>query len=290
MKKKTLIAILSILVFPAVLVVGCSQSSEDTKQESVEQAAEMENTEAPSQADVEPEVVIAVGERSPAFPGAKARFTSLKDGDVLENSNLSVVVDVENYELGIQTDTPRAQEIANSGKGQHVHIILDNDPYFANYEAGEPFEIGILDEGPHTLLVFPSRSYHESVKADGSIDIVNFYVGKEEGEFMLNESKPTIIYSRPKGSYEGKDAKKIMLDFYLINAELGDDYKAKYTIRKNEAGADEYSITMGEWNPAFITGLASGQYIITLQLLDSEGKLVEGPFNNTERTINVVTE
>jgi hypothetical protein len=289
MKKKTLIAILSFLVFPLVLVVGC-KSSEDSKQDSVEQAAELQSTEAPSQADIEPDVVIAVGERSPAFPGAKARFMSLNDGDVLEDSNLSVVVDVENYELGIQTDTPRAQEIANSGKGQHAHIILDNDPYFANYEAGKPFDIGLLDEGPHTLLVFPSRSYHESVKADGSIDIVNFYVGKEEGEFMLDESKPTIIYSRPKGSYEGKDAEKIMLDFYLINAELGDDYKAKYTIRKNEAGAEEYSITMGEWNPAFITGLTSGEYIITLQLLDGEGNLVEGPFNNTERTINVVSE
>jgi hypothetical protein len=290
MKKKTLIAILSFLVFPLVLVVGCSQSSEDSKQDSVEQATELQSTEAPSQADIEPDVVIAVGERSPAFPGAKARFMSLNDGDVLEDSNLSVVVDVENYELGIQTGTPRAQEIANSGKGQHAHIILDNDPYFANYEAGKPFDIGLLDEGPHTLLVFPSRSYHESVKADGSIDIVNFYVGKEEGEFMLDESKPTIIYSRPKGSYEGKDAEKIMLDFYLINAELGDDYKAKYTIRKNEAGAEEYSITMGEWNPAFITGLTSGEYIITLQLLDGEGNLVEGPFNNTERTINVVSE
>lgn len=290
MKKKTLIAILSFLVFPLVLVVGCSQSSEDSKQDSVEQATELQSTEAPSQADIEPDVVIAVGERSPGFPGAKARFMSLNDGDVLEDSNLSVVVDVENYELGIQTGTPRAQEIANSGKGQHAHIILDNDPYFANYEAGKPFDIGLLDEGPHTLLVFPSRSYHESVKADGSIDIVNFYVGKEEGEFMLDESKPTIIYSRPKGSYEGKDAEKIMLDFYLINAELGDDYKAKYTIRKNEAGAEEYSITMGEWNPAFITGLTSGEYIITLQLLDGEGNLVEGPFNNTERTINVVSE
>jgi hypothetical protein len=290
MKKKTLIAILSILVFPVVLVIGCSQRSEDTNQVSDERAAEIENTEAPSHADVEPDVVIAVGERSPEFPGAKARFSSLNDGDVLEDSNLSVVVDVENYDLGIQTDTPRAQEIANSGKGQHAHIILDNDPYFANYEAGKPFDIGVLDEGPHSLLVFPSRSYHESVKADGSIDIVNFYVGKEEGEFMLDESKPTIIYSRPKGLYEGKDAKKIMLDFYLINAELGDDYKAKYTIRKNEAGADEYSITMGEWNPAFITGLTSGEYIITLQLLDGEGNLVEGPYNNTVRTINVVTE
>jgi len=290
MKKKTLIAILSILIFPVALVIGCSQSSEDTNQVADEQPVETQSTEAPSQADVEPDVVIAVGERSPAFPGAKARFTSLKDGDVLEDSNLSVMVDVENYELGIQTDTPRAQEIANSGKGQHAHIILDNDPYFADYESGAPFEIGVLDEGPHTLVVFPSRSYHESVKADGSIDIVNFYVGKEEGEFMLDESKPTIIYSRPKGSYEGKDAEKIMLDFYLINAELGDDYKAKYTIRKNEAEADEYSITMGEWNPAFITGLTSGEYIITLQLLDGDGNLVEGPFNNTERSINVVTE
>jgi len=290
MKKKTLIAILSILIFPVALVIGCSQSSEDTNQVADEQPVETQSTEAPSQADVEPDVVIAVGERSPAFPGAKARFTSLKDGDVLEDSNLSVMVDVENYELGIQTDTPRAQEIANSGKGQHAHIILDNDPYFADYESGAPFEIGVLDEGPHTLVVFPSRSYHESVKADGSIDIVNFHVGKEEGECMLDESKPTIIYSRPKGSYEGKDAEKIMLDFYLINAELGDDYKAKYTIRKNEAEADEYSITMGEWNPAFITGLTSGEYIITLQLLDGDGNLVEGPFNNTERSINVVTE
>ena len=94
-------------------------------------------------------------------------------------------------------------------------------PEFANYESGKPFDIGILDDGPHTLLVFPSRSYHESVKDSGSVDIANFYIGKEEGEFMLDESKPTIIYSRPKGKYEGHDAEKIMLDFYLINAELG---------------------------------------------------------------------
>ncbi len=291
MKKNVILSFFGVLFLITVMTItGCSQNSQDKNQDTVEQAAEMESTEAPSLADADPDVVIAVSERSPGFPGAKARFTSLNNGDVLEDNNISVVVDVENYELGIQTDTPRAQEIANSGKGQHTHIILDNDPYFADYEAGTPFDIGLLDEGPHTLLVFPSRSYHESVKADGSIDIVNFYVGKEEGEFMIDESKPTIIYSRPKGKYEGKDAEKIMLDFYLINAELGDNYKAKYTIRKNEPGAEEYSITMGEWNPAFITGLTSGEYIITLQLLDGEGNLVEGPFNNTERTINVVTE
>lgn len=286
-----LLIVLSIFMITAVLSIGCKQESKEAATQ-VEETTELDQktestTEAPSE---QPEVSIMVGERSPAFPGAKARFSSLKDGDVLDDSNISVVVDVDNYELGIQTDTQRAQEIANSGKGQHAHIILDNDPYFANYEAGEPFDIGVLDEGPHTLIVFPSRSYHESVKASGSVDIANFYVGKNEGEFLLDESKPTIIYSRPKGTYKGQDAKKIMLDFYLINAELGDDYKAKYTIHKNEAGAPEYSITMGEWSPAFVTGLTSGEYIITLQLLDSDGDLVEGPFNNTERKITVVTE
>jgi hypothetical protein len=209
---------------------------------------------------------------------------------VLDDNNVSVVVDVENYELGIQTETPRAKEIANSAKGQHVHIILDNDPYFADYEAGVPFDIGVLDEGPHTLVVFPSRSYHESVKSKNSVDIVNFYVGKKEGEFMLDESKPTVIYSRPKGKYEGKDAEKIMLDFYIINIKPSDGYQVKYTIRKNEPDAVEHSITMKEWKPAFVTGLTSGEYIITLQLLDKDGNLVEGPFNNTQRAVTVVAE
>lgn len=291
MKTFGLFSQFAIALFTLVLTLGCSNSNEDVNQGSTQEQTSVEVTETPSTTEsVEPSVEIVVGERSPAFPGAKASFSSLKDGDVLDDNNVSVVIDVENYELGIQTNTPRAQEIANSGKGQHAHIILDNNPYFANYEAGTPFDIGVLDEGAHTLLVFPSRSYHESVKADGSIDIVNFYVGKEEGELLLDESKPTIIYSRPKGTYKGHDAQKIMLDFYLINAELGDDYKAKYTIRKNEAGAEEYSITMGEWNPAFLTGLTSGEYIITLQLLDGNGNLVDGAFNDTERKITVESE
>lgn len=289
--KRGFLIVVGMFLLTAVLSIGCKQESKKASTQVDETTDIDQKTESTAEtASEQTEVTIEVGDRSPAFPGAKARFSSLKDEDVLDDSNVSVVVDVENYELGIQTDTPRAQEIANSGKGQHAHIILDNDPYFANYQAGTPFDIGVLDEGPHTLIVFPSRSYHESVKASGSVDIVNFYVGKNEGEFLLDESKPTIIYSRPKGTYKGLDAQKIMLDFYLINAELGDDYKAKYTIRKNEPGAEEYSITMGEWSPAFVSGLSSGEYIITLQLLDGDGNLVDGPFNNTERKITVASE
>jgi hypothetical protein len=281
MKRRVILPLLSIFILIVLVSLGCKQDKGNVVEET-DSATDSQNKE--------PKVTIEVGERSPAFPGAKARFTSLEDGDVLDDNNVSVVVDVENYELGIQTETPRAKEIANSAKGQHVHIILDNDPYFADYEAGVPFDIGVLDEGPHTLVVFPSRSYHESVKSKDSVDIVNFYVGKKEGEFMLDESKPTVIYSRPKGEYEGKDAEKIMLDFYAINIKPSDGYQVKYTIRKNEPDAVEHSITIKEWKPAFVTGLTSGEYIITLQLLDKDGNLVEGPFNNTQRAVTVVAK
>ena len=83
-------------------------------------------------------------------------------------------------------------------------------------------------------------------------------------------------------------AERIMLDFYLINAELGaDGYKARYTIRPADGQETLASITLTEWAPAFVTGLQSGTYIVTLELLDAEGNVVDGAFNSTEREITV---
>jgi hypothetical protein len=303
MKKLFLILpILALFMTLSILLTGCKRKQEAvTENTTTNMAAEtpapkMESESTPAQSsDLTTgnsmgysEIKIEAVPNSPAFPGAKARFASIKDGDVIENPDVSVVVNTENYELGVQTDTERAKEMANSKKGQHVHIIVDNKPYLADYTSGKPFKIGVLSEGPHTLITFPSRSYHESVKSPDAADIVNFYVGKKEGEFMLDKSKPTIIYSRPKGKYEGADADKVLLDFYLNNVELSPDgYKAKYTIRKRGSESDVTSIILTDWTPALVTGLTSGDYIVTLQLLDKDGNMVEGPFNNTERVITI---
>ena len=233
-------------------------------------------------------VQIQKGDRSPAIEGANALITDPSDNAVLDSPNVEVVVDADNFETGAQTSTDRAKEIANSANGQHFHLILDNGPYMANYEAGAPFDIGELEPGPHTLVAFPSRSYHESVKSDTSYDYINFYVGEESGEFMLNADDPAIIYSRPKGTYSGAGAEKIMLDFYLHNVELSSDgYKAKYTLRSG--GSEVASITLTEWTPAFVTGLSSGTYEVNLQLVDGDGNVVSGPFNDTTREITVET-
>jgi hypothetical protein len=60
--------------------------------------------------------------------------------------------------------------------GNHVHVILDNQPYEAYYELGQPFELRNVTEGRHTLRVFPSRPWHESYKNDGAFQMVTFEV------------------------------------------------------------------------------------------------------------------
>jgi len=235
-------------------------------------------------------VQIQTGDRSPAIEGASAEVTAPSDSAVVDSAGVDVTIEAESFETGVQTETDRAGEIANSGNGQHFHVILDNGPYMANYEAGEPFDLGDLEPGPHTLVAFPSRSYHESVKSREAYDLVNFYVEEESGEFMLGAREPAIIYSRPKGSYSGAGAERIMLDFYLHNVELSaDGYKARYTILDAE-GNEVASTTLSEWTPAFVTGLESGTYEVTLQLIGSDGNVVPGPFNDTTREIKVDTD
>ncbi|HML94927.1 MAG TPA: hypothetical protein PKC29_05815 [Thermodesulfobacteriota bacterium] len=306
MRKNNLtMAYFGIFVLALALTLGCRQGDEGVVEEESVEVEETATTPEPAPEEPIPApaptpgpeatgaqgVTIEAWDNSPSFEGASTRVSNFEDGSVLDDAKVSVIVDVENFELGVQTDTPRAEEIANSAEGQHAHIILDNDPYLADYKAGEPFDIGVLTEGPHTLVVFPSRSYHESVKSPDAAEILNFYVGKEEGEFLLDKSAPTIIYSRPKGDYKGKDAEKILLDFYLNNVELSPDgYKAKYTITKKDSGEEVGTITLTDWTPAFVAGLPAGEYGVRLQLLDKDGNVVEGAFNDTERAVNVTTE
>jgi hypothetical protein len=236
-------------------------------------------------------------DRSPAIEGITTSIESIEDGAVLDSTNVNVVVTADNFETGVQTDTERADSLANSDKGQHFHLILDNKPYMANYSAGAPFELGELEPGVHTLVAFPSRSYHESVKGPGAYtfpgtyttyDFVNFYVKEKTGEPMLNTDDPAVLYSRPKGTYSGDDADRILVDFYLHNVELSNKgYKVRCAVTAQKSGT-RFARTFTEWRPAYITGTSPGTYEVTLQLLDKNGDVVPGPTNNdTTRTFVV---
>jgi hypothetical protein len=178
--------------------------------------------------------------------------------------------------------------------GPHVHLILDNRPYKAIYRPkdsvmlkdlteGEP-----LPEGQHVLVAFPSREGHVSVKpAEGAkpFSVVTFWVGKA-GKGAWKPTDPTLIYSRPKGEYKDADADRIVIDFYLLNAELGAGKHAVKATVTPPAG-DALTMTLTSWAPIDIVNLPEGESKVRLELLDKDGKPAPGSFNQTERSIKV---
>ncbi|PYS72509.1 MAG: hypothetical protein DMF73_08165 [Acidobacteria bacterium] len=213
-----------------------------------------------------------------------------------------------------------------TGKGNHIHVILDNEPYEAYYELNQgPFELRNVSEGWHTLRVFPSRPWHESYKNDGAFQMVEFTVKgggdaskpttTNSGDKMANpakpesatasptpsregkdysasqggnidRTKPLLTYSRPKGEYKGADADPIMIDFWLLNAKLQGD-GGEYRVRYSVDGGQPTSLD--KWEPIWLTGWINGKHRITLELIDPKtGNVVDnGGYNSTTREITI---
>ncbi len=211
-------------------------------------------------------------------------------------------------------------------KGNHIHVILDNEPYEAYYELNQgPFELRNVSEGWHTLRVFPSRPWHESYKNDGAFQMVEFTVKgggdaskpttTNSGEKMANpaksesapasptpsregkdyspsqggnidRTKPLLTYSRPKGEYKGADADPIMIDFWLLNAKLQGD-GGEYRVRYSVDGGQPTSLD--KWEPIWLTGWINGKHRVTLELIDPKtGSVVDnGGYNSTTREITI---
>ena len=207
---------------------------------------------------------------------------SLFEGkELLDTGKTAFKFKVDNYTLGAQTPDADQKLCANSAKGQHIHFILDNQPYQASYT---PEISASLKPGHHVLLAFLSRSYHESIKSKTAFIIKDFDAGKK-GVDQFNAKLPHLFYSRPKGEYVGKkETSKILLDFYLINCELSEKgYKVRATINGSQ-------FTLTKWEAYYVEGLPLGENKIKLELLDKNDKLVISPFNGTERTFKLLEE
>lgn len=178
------------------------------------------------------------------------------------------------YKLGQQTPDAPQKMCANSAKGQHIHLIVDNAPYAAKYEPTFKHEI---EDGEHYVLAFLSRSYHESIKTMKAHRAIKVTAENNSFTASADIEKPMLFYSRPKGTYVGKkDTEKVMLDFYPVNARLGEKYRVKATINGEEHILDK-------WQPYYITGLPMGKNTITLTLINAEGNPVETPLNPVTR-------
>jgi len=256
----------------------------------------------------------ARGEQDEAKPVLKI-VSPAKDA-VINGSTVEVKLDLSGDLKGYMP-----HKDPTTGKGNHIHVILDNQPYEAYYELGQPFELRNVVAGKHTLRVFPSRPWHESYKNEGAFQMVEFTVKSggdaskptttNSGQTMANNNsgsaqpaaregkdfaasaagnadpaKALLTYSRPKGEYKGEEADPIMIDFWLSGAKLkgdGGEYRVRYVIDDDDA---KY---IDKWEPIWLSGWISGKHKVRLELLDKEGKPLEnGGYNTTSREITVV--
>ena len=217
-------------------------------------------------------------EGSPAYVDSSLEIKEIVRSD--EKYNFSF--NINNYDLGIQTKKEFNYDLANSGKGQHIHFILNNGPYSAHYDQNFDYE---LPDGNNLVLAFLSRSYHESVKNP------NAYVLTQIGDSnKINLESEFLFYSRPKGTYEGLDTEKLLLDFYLVNTKLSDTgNKVKLTIKQETfpKGTTFHQFVIDSWDAYYIEGLDKGDVKIKLELVNNEGNLIETPYNPSERVITL---
>lgn len=221
------------------------------------------------------------------------RILSPANNSVIEGSTVQVRVslsgDLKGYKPGKDPVT---------GEGDHLHVILDNQPYEAYYDLSEPFEFTNVAPGRHTLRIFASRSFHESYKNEGAFHMVSFTVKGSEtatasqaqdekaapGEPDL--TRPLLTYSRPKGEYKGDEADPIMIDFWLTNARLkedGGEFRIRYIIDDGDPGY------IDRWAPLWLSDWTNGKHTVRLELIGTDQNPVEnGGLNTTTHEITVI--
>lgn len=281
MKSKFRLALSLIVSFALFGLTACEREQQEAEPEEPSEKAEKQKKEQTDQ-ESDKEGAVESKPNSSAIPGTlnqlewdqeipevEFSITSPEDGETLDSGEkVEVEFDLEGYRIGPTI-------------GQHVHFVLDNKPYKAHYEAGEPVVFEGLEPGTHTIRAFPSRHYHLSLKKDEPIDTVVFHVEEESEEFEFDPDEPFVTYSRPKGTYSKEAADGILLDFYVSNTELGDDTRVVYSIDGEKEGE------LKKWAPKLISP-GPGEHEINVKLVDGSGEVIEnGGYNDTTRTITV---
>jgi hypothetical protein len=190
-------------------------------------------------------------------------------------------------------------------KGSHIHFILDEGKNGqatvlpagtqTKFEVTLPLSAASHDKplaaGEHVLAAFACRDGHESIKTEGSLAVVRFWIGPKRARQQWSPALPMLLFFHPELQFDESGAARALIDWQLCNVALGaGQYRLDLSINEGAAPRNTrrtFSIT--EWRPYFIQGLKKepGAYAITLQLMDSSGKPVLGAWSSASQAISM---
>jgi len=178
-------------------------------------------------------------------------------------------------------------------KGAYVQLFLDNRPYEkpvdvkGTVKLTDLFPDGNVPDGEHIIAGILCHPNHESIKGPGLVDAHKFMVAKKTPAVEWKTNSPMMILASPFGTYTGAAADDILIDFYVLNALLGQkDYYIHLTL-KGPGIKDEKTQNIYDWQPYSIISPHDGEYTVQAELMDKNANPVPGPWNNTTRTFKV---
>jgi hypothetical protein len=213
------------------------------------------------------------------------------------------------------------------GTGNHIHIILDNQPYEAYYNLDQPFELRNVSAGRHTLRAFPSRPWHESYKNEGAFQMVTFEVRgggdpaqpttTNTGQRMADPANANSANANantaatpegkdyPPSTASAVDKSKPLLTYSRPKGEYkgaeADPIMIDFWLSGGKLQGDggdlrvRYTVDGGapkfidNWAPIWLSGWTAGKHTVRLELVGKDGNPVpNGDYNATSREITVV--
>jgi hypothetical protein len=234
---------------------------------------------------------------APEAPDARVGFVSPgEDERFLEGDPVEVRLRLSGYRLGVPTPGGDERGILRDRRGQHLHLILNDEPYRALHELDDPLVLQDLPPGTHVLRVLAGTDWHESVKTPGAFAVRTIHVdpadpaapGDGTGASGVRAPNarppdgPLLTLSRPAGTYVGAEADSVLVDFHLAGVRLE---PGGYRVRLRIEGIGEAILV--HWAPYLLLGLPDGEHVVRLELLDPAGAPLPGPFVRSERTIRV---
>ncbi len=207
-------------------------------------------------------------------PDSAALYPDLELGGFLY-ARQELKFDTRGFVLGTKTPGAEQRPSRRINKGNHMRAVIDDSIDVFDYDNNIK---NPLTDGRHQVTAFISRSYHESVKNPKAVIAQKFEL--KNAQMIRNEkiTEAILAYNAPTGDFEGDNAENIVFDFFIANTQISPKgNKVRLSIDQKQ----EFFVY--EWKAYYIHGLSSGEHLIEIELLNSQGQRLYGPLRRRIR-------